>query len=112
MKRLIAITTMLVAVTAAASALEVTLPAAGTLKEYITPEQQETVTSLKVIGDINGDDLRIIRHMIGAQVSSEDGRYAEVDSGACRVLDLSEANIIGEGFYTFKYVPFASDVYG
>ncbi len=105
MKRLIAITTMLVAVTAAASALEVTLPAAGTLKEYITPEQQETVTELKVNGDINGDDLRIIRHMIGAQVSSDNGRYAEVDSGACRVLDLSEANIIGEGFYTFKYVP-------
>ena len=88
-----------------AAALEVTLPAAGTLKDYITPEQQETVTSLKVNGDINGDDLRIIRHMIGAQVSSDNGRYAEVDSGACRVLDLSEANIIGEGFYTFKYVP-------
>ena len=84
MKRLIAITTMLVAVTAAASALEVTLPAAGTLKEYITPEQQETVTELKVNGDITGDDLRVIRHMIGAQVSSDNGRYAEVDSGACR----------------------------
>ena len=88
-----------------AMALEVTLPAAGTLKDYITPEQQETVTKLKVSGDINGDDLRIIRHMIGAKLSSDDsGKYPEVDSGACRVLDLSEANIIGEGFYTYEYV--------
>ncbi len=92
-----------------AAALEITLPAAGTLKDYITPEQQETVTKLKVSGDINGDDLRIIRHMIGAQVSSADGFYAEVDSGVCRVLDLSEANIIGEGVYTFKYVPKPSE---
>ena len=105
MKRIFTLLAIAVAAVTTASALEVTLPAAGTLKEYITPEQQETVTSLKVIGDINGDDLRIIRHMIGAQVSSDNGRYAEVDSGACRVLDLSEANIIGEGFYTFKYVP-------
>lgn len=61
---------MLVAVTAAASALEVTLPAAGTLEEYITPEQQETVTELKVNGDINGDDLRIIREMVNGSVVS------------------------------------------
>ena len=93
-----------------AAALDITLPAAGTLKDYITPQQQETVTKLKVSGDINGDDLRIIRHMIGAKLSSDDnGKYPEVDSGACRVLDLSEANIIGEGFYTFKYVPKPSE---
>ncbi len=97
-------TLLAIAAAATASALEVTLPAAGTLKEYISPEQQETVTELKISGDINGDDLRIIRHMIGAQVSSPDGSYTEVDSGACRVLDLADARIVSGGCYAFRTI--------
>lgn len=108
MKRILTLLTIVAAVTTASS-LEVTLPAAGTLKDYITPEQQEVVTELKVTGDINGDDLRIIRHMIGAQVTMNihvyGGIFNEVDSGACRVLDLSDANIVEGGCYTFWYEP-------
>ena len=84
MKRIFTLLAIAVVAVLTASALEVTLPAAGTLEDYITPEQQETVTELKVNGNINGDDLRIIRHMIGAQVSSDNGRYAEVDSSTHR----------------------------
>lgn len=88
---------------AEAADIEVTLPEAGTLKDYITTEQQETVTSLKVSGDINGDDLRIIRHMIGARVTNAVPSNVEVDSGACRYLDLSDANIVKGGCYSLRY---------
>ena len=43
-----------------AAALEVTLPAAGTLKDYITPEQQATDTELKVLGDSYGNRVQIV----------------------------------------------------
>ncbi len=104
MNRILTILAIAAAAVTTASALEVTLPAAGTLKEYITPEQQETVTSLKVNGDINGDDLRIIRHMIGARVTNPNIYNVEVDSGACRYLDLSVARIVRGGSYTLNYI--------
>ena len=103
MKRIFTLIAIAVAAVTTASALEVTLSAAGTLKEYITPEQQETVTSLKVNGDINGDDLRIIRHMIGARVTNPNEYTVEVDSGACSYLDLSDARIVKGGCYTLLY---------
>ena len=46
MNRILTILAIAAAAVSTASALEVTLPAAGTLEDYITPEQQETVTEL------------------------------------------------------------------
>lgn len=88
---------------AEAATVEVTLPAAGTLRDYITPEQQKTITELKVSGDINGDDIRILRNMIGSRVTNAIPSNVEVDSGACRYLDLSDANIVAGGCYSLSY---------
>lgn len=71
---------------------------AGTLPDKISDSEKYTITSLKVIGDINGTDLRMIREMAGY---SRDGKLA--------TLDLSEANIVSGGGH---YLETANDVLG
>ncbi len=79
----------------------VTLKKAGTLRELLGDEVQ-TITSLKVSGPINGDDIVCLRQMLGCTDEDVDTR------GVLAVLDLSGATITegGEpynmGYYTSK----------
>ncbi|MCR4853460.1 MAG: C10 family peptidase [Prevotella sp.] len=70
---------------------EVTLEAAGTLKDQITEEEAVLIDSLKVTGDINSDDLRFIRFMAGCD---ENGDFTK---GYLTVLDLSDAKFVEGG---------------
>ena len=54
------------------------------------------VTNLKIIGEINGTDLRFIREMAGSDVKGNS------TSGNLSVLDLSEAKFVAGGDYYYK----------
>ena len=67
---------------------------AGTLSDLITENEKYTITTLKVSGDINGDDVRFIREMAGYDADGIE------TAGKLINLDLSNANIV-EGGGTF-----------
>ena len=73
--------------------ITIKLEKAGTLPDRIGSSKKYKITNLKIIGEINGTDLRMIREMVGS--NSTDGKLS--------VLDLSEAKIIeggNNGYYT------------
>lgn len=73
------------------------LTEAGTLPNKIGSSKKDLVTNLKIIGEINGTDLRFIREMAGRDV--EGCRT----SGNLSVLDLSEARFVAGGDSYYKY---------
>ena len=76
----------------------VNVETAGTFETVVRAEfpYPYQLTSLKVIGKLNGTDIRFIRKMAGRK---EDG---SVWSGKLTYLDLTEANIVAGGDYYYK----------
>ena len=70
--------------------ITIQLEKAGTLPDRIESSKKYKITNLKIIGEINGTDLRMIREMARSKLS---------------VLDLSEAKIVEGGgrYYKDKY---------
>ena len=79
--------------------ITIKLDEAGTLPNKIGSSKKYKITNLKIVGEINGTDLRMIREMAG---SNYEGNTTE---GKLSVLDLSEAKIIegGDYYYVNKY---------
>ena len=79
--------------------ITIELEKAGTLPNRITSSKKYKITNLKIIGEINGTDLRMIREMAGRDYigNSTDGKLS--------VLDLSEAKIVkgGDCYYNDNY---------
>ena len=73
------------------------LEKAGTLPNKIGSTKKFQITNLKIIGEINGMDLRMIREMAG-----KDARNNDTD-GMLSVLDLSDAKIVEGGDYDGYY---------
>ena len=71
--------------------ITIELERAGTLPDRIGSSRKYKITNLKIIGEINGTDLRMIREMAGRDYigNSTDGKLS--------VLDLSEAKIVEGG---------------
>lgn len=72
------------------------LDEAGTLPDKISASQKNLITNLKIVGKINGTDLKFIREMAGCDVNGK-----ETD-GKLSILDLSEAKIVagGDAYYS------------
>jgi len=72
----------------------VTIATAGTMKNLLGDDFLN-ITSLKIVGPINGDDVYYLRKMLGAN------SFSEADRGKLTTLDLSEAIIVegGEWYY-------------
>ena len=69
---------------------------AGTFYQHIPENERYSITQLTVSGDLNGDDIKIIREMAGCDFMTKD-KYS------LRTLDLSDANIVqGGGSYYNK----------
>ena len=66
--------------------ITIKLDNAGTLPSKIGSTKKLQITNLKLIGDINGSDVRLIREMAGCD------EYGEKTKGNLSILDLSEAN--------------------
>ena len=77
--------------------ITIKLEKAGTLPDKIGSTKKKQITNLKIIGEINGTDLRMIREMAGRDVN---GRGTD---GMLSVLDLSDAKIVEGGDYDGYY---------
>lgn len=86
--------------------ITIKLEKAGTLPDRIGSSRKYTITNLKIIGEINGTDLRMIREMAG-----RDDRGNSTD-GKLSVLDLSEAKIVEGGDCYYKDYYTSNDVIG
>ena len=72
------------------------LDEAGTLPNRIAVSWKNLITNLKIVGKINGTDLKFIREMAGCDVNGK-----ETD-GKLSILDLSDAKIVegGSAYYS------------
>ena len=73
--------------------ITIELEKAGTLPDRIASSRKYKITNLKIIGEINGSDLSMIREMAG---SNPTGRPTD---GKLSTIDLSEAKIVEGGDY-------------
>ena len=72
---------------------------AGKLSEQISAEEQNTITSLKITGKINGSDIQLLRKMAGKAYETNAKTNGKLSS-----LDLSQAQIVkgGDNYYVIK----------
>lgn len=73
----------------------VKLDEAGTLSDKISESDKYRITNLKIIGEINGTDQRLIREMTGCV------NFGEASNGKLAILDLSDAKIVKGGDYYY-----------
>ena len=87
----------------------VSLAEAGTMRELLG-DLYLIIKSLKVVGPINGDDVRCLRQMLGGS------EFSDTEKGDLEMLDLSEAAIVegGEWYYNDYYEKYytSNDVIG
>ena len=79
--------------------ITIKLDKAGTLPDRIASSKKYKITNLKIVGKINGTDLKFIREMAGCDVNGK-----ETD-GKLSILDLSDAKIVegGSAYYSDRY---------
>ena len=73
----------------------VNITEAGTMQQLLGDDYLD-ITSLKIVGSINGDDVRCLRQMLGAS------EFSETERGKLTTLDLSKAQIVEGGDYYHK----------
>ena len=73
----------------------VSIAKAGTMKKLLGDDYLN-ITSLKVVGPINGDDVYYLRKMLGGD------NFSEAEWGKLTTLDLSEATIVEGGEWYYK----------
>lgn len=69
-------------------AVKLSLP--GTLHQHISEKEAQTLTSLAVVGKLNGEDFCLLRKMAGSTESIWE------DGGELHTLDLSKAEIVAD----------------
>lgn len=76
--------------------ITIKLDKAGTLPDRIASSKKYKITNLKIVGEINGTDLKFIREMAGCDFNGK-----ETD-GKRSILDLSDAKIVegGSAYYS------------
>ena len=81
------------------------LDEAGTLPNKISYDQKNLITNLKIVGKINGTDLKFIREMAGCDFNREK------TDGKLSILDLSEAKIVagGDAYTSYIYNMYTSN---
>ena len=73
------------------------LDEAGALPTKIAVSRKNLITNLKIVGKINGTDLKFIREMAGCDFNMEK------TDGKLSILDLSEAKIVAGGDAYISY---------
>ena len=78
--------------------ITIKLDEAGTLPDSISESQKNLIPNLKIVGEVNGTDLKFIREMAGRDY------YINKTDGKLSILDLSDAKIVEGGFpYVWYY---------
>lgn len=75
--------------------ITIKLDKAGTLPDKIGNSKKYKITNLKIVGEINGTDLRLIRDMAGCDY------HGNATSGNLAFLDLADAKIVSGGEYYY-----------
>ena len=83
--------------------ITIKLDKAGTLPDKIGSSRMYKITNLKLVGEINGTDFRMIREMAGSDY------YGGSTEGNLSVLDLSEAKIVEGGGDYYHYNNYTSN---
>ena len=88
--------------------ITINLEKAGTLPDRIDASKKYLITNLKLVGEINGTDWKMIREMAGSNYKGEP------TEGKLSVLDLSEAKIVkgGDCYLNNGYDYTSNDVIG
>ena len=68
--------------------ITIKLDKAGTLPNRISSSKRYLITNLKIVGEVNGKDLCLIREMAGCDF------YMKKTDGKLSILDLSDAKIV------------------
>ena len=68
--------------------ITIKLDKAGTLPDRISSSKKYLITNLKIVGEVNGKDLCLIREMAGCDAG------LEKTDGKLSILDLSDAKIV------------------
>ena len=68
--------------------ITIKLDKAGTLPNRISSSKMYLITNLKIVGEVNGKDLCLIREMAGCDF------YMKKTDGKLSILDLSDAKIV------------------
>ena len=86
--------------------ITIKLDEAGTLPNKIGSTKKYQITNLKIVGEINGRDLQLIRDMAGCddRGSSTKGKLA--------ILDLVEARIVSGEYYYYESCNTHDDIIG
>ena len=81
------------------------LDEAGTLPNKIAVSRKNLITNLKIVGKINGTDLKFIREMAGCDFNREK------TDGKLSILDLSDAKIVagGDAYIQYGYNEYTSN---
>lgn len=82
----------------------ITLSEAGKLSSMLTNEEMMNLTSLRVEGPLNGDDIKLLRQMTGGP--------GFTDVGVLEKLDLSGASIVSGGGYYYDNESTENNVIG
>lgn len=72
---------------------------AGTLSSLIPASKMYKITELKLSGELNVEDLKVIRRMGACRKSSKDEWY----DGHLQHLDISNAEFVGDGMFVYYY---------
>ncbi|MBD9229955.1 MAG: leucine-rich repeat domain-containing protein [Prevotella sp.] len=83
--------------------ITIKLEEAGTLPNKIGNSRKYKITNLKLVGEINGTDWKMIREMAGRDY------WGDKTDGNLSVLDLSEAKIVEGGDYYNSYYSYTSN---
>ena len=83
--------------------ITIKLDEAGTLPNKIGSSRKYKITNLKLVGEINGTDWKMIREMAGRDY------WGDKTDGNLSVLDLSEAKIVEGGDYYNNYYSYTSN---
>lgn len=71
--------------------ITIKLDKAGTLPHRISTSKMYLITNLKIVGEVNGTDWRLIREMAGRNYNRKE------TNGKLSILDLSDAKIVEGG---------------
>lgn len=77
------------------------LSSAGELSQVIPAAEKNTLTSLKITGYLNSDDVRFIREMAGSTSDYQTAHW-EDNPGSLKSLDISECTVVPGGTYFYK----------
>ncbi|WP_288317728.1 leucine-rich repeat protein [Xylanibacter caecicola] len=91
--------------------IEVIRTFAGNLEKLISKTDRYCIKELKVVGEINGSDIRVLRDMMGSMDNEDRAR------GVLEYLDLSDARIVSggkpyAGSHTISYLYTEDDIVG